>query len=123
MNQGNLESSTNQNQPKGITMTDTNQENITVELEVQEYGLWAFCKRVQDAILDGYTFDLDTNKNAPTVYGTMFWCIMRKQVVPEVKVEPVVTKEPETPVTPSVPAVTRTRTKKAEASVTQDNPE
>jgi hypothetical protein len=70
-------------------MTDKNQEVI----EINEYGLFAFCAKAQELIKQGYEFDLSSNVRAPMSYGTMFVAYMVKsQPADEVATDTVVEK-------------------------------
>lgn len=40
-------------------------------LRVESYSMYEFCTKIQEAILDGYSFDFDSNENFPTAFGTM----------------------------------------------------
>jgi hypothetical protein len=53
-------------------MTDKKQDVI----EINEYGLFAFCAKAQELIKQGYEFDLTSNVRAPMSYGTMFVAYM-----------------------------------------------
>jgi hypothetical protein len=46
---------------------------------VEEYGMFDFCRKVQDLIQDGYEFDINSNENAPTSYGTYIRAVMVKR--------------------------------------------
>jgi hypothetical protein len=39
-------------------------------LKIEAYSLFEFCQLVQNAILDGWKFDFDTNENFPTSFGS-----------------------------------------------------
>jgi hypothetical protein len=41
---------------------------------IESYGLFDFCKDIEAAFYEGYTFDFETNENFPTAYGTMLTC-------------------------------------------------
>jgi len=58
-------------------MTDTKR--------IESYGLYDFCKDIQEALNEGYVFDFDTNENFPTAYGTMLTCGLVRPVEAEVK--------------------------------------
>jgi hypothetical protein len=45
-------------------------------IEVNEYGLFAFCSKIQELIKQGYEIDLTSNVRAPMSYGTMFVAYM-----------------------------------------------
>jgi hypothetical protein len=45
-------------------------------IEVNEYGLFAFCAKIQELIKQGYEIDLTSNVRAPMSYGTMFVAYM-----------------------------------------------
>ncbi len=38
---------------------------------IETYSLFEFCQAVQEAILDGWRFDFESNENFPTAYGSM----------------------------------------------------
>jgi hypothetical protein len=52
-------------------MFNNKQEEV---IEVNEYGLFAFCSKIQELIKQGY--DLTSNVRAPMSYGTMFVAYM-----------------------------------------------
>lgn len=60
-------------------------EPIEVELEVQEHGLYNFCKRISECLKDGYEFDFESNDKVPTTYGTLFVAILTKKVKQDTK--------------------------------------
>ncbi len=54
---------------------------------IEAYSLFEFCQKVQEAITEGWRFDLETNANAPTSFGAYLHAIMVKaedEVVTEV---------------------------------------
>jgi hypothetical protein len=59
-------------------------------IEVNEYGLFAFCSKIQELIKQGYEIDLTSNVRAPMSYGTMFVAYMvptpESEVLPTKKV-------------------------------------
>lgn len=40
-------------------------------LKIEAYSLFEFCKLVQNAILDGWTFDFNSNELFPTAFGSL----------------------------------------------------
>jgi hypothetical protein len=38
---------------------------------IETYSLYEFCKVVQEAIVEGWRFDFDSNELFPTAFGTM----------------------------------------------------
>jgi hypothetical protein len=54
-------------------MFTKNKEEV---IEVNEYGLFAFCAKIQELIKQGYEIDLTSNIRAPMSYGTMFVAYM-----------------------------------------------
>jgi len=51
---------------------------------IQENGIYMFAKSTQEAILDGYRFDFESNEGMPTQYGYHFSCAM---VLPEESIQ------------------------------------
>jgi hypothetical protein len=43
---------------------------------IQENGVYMFAKSTQEAILDGYRFDFDSNQGMPSQFGYHFNCVM-----------------------------------------------
>lgn len=41
---------------------------------IESYGLGDFCKDVESALKEGYSFDFESNENFPTAFGTMLTC-------------------------------------------------
>lgn len=39
--------------------------------KIEAYGLFEFCQLVQEALLQGYRFDFDSNENFPTAFGSL----------------------------------------------------
>jgi hypothetical protein len=39
--------------------------------KIEAYSLFEFCQLVQDAVLEGYRFDFDSNDNFPTAFGSL----------------------------------------------------
>jgi hypothetical protein len=60
--------------------------------QIETYSLYEFCQAVQEAVIDGYRFDFDSNERFPTQFGTLMVAGMIK--VEQVKQESVV-QEPE----------------------------
>lgn len=71
-------------------MFNNKQEEV---IEVNEYGLFAFCSKIQELIKQGYEIDLTSNVRAPMSYGTMFVAYMvptpESEVLPTEKVQKV----------------------------------
>lgn len=38
---------------------------------IETYSLFEFCDKTQQAILEGWRFDFDSNENAPIAFGSM----------------------------------------------------
>ena len=72
---------------------------IEVQLEVQEHGLYNFCKRIDECLKDGYEFDFESNDKVPTTYGTLFVAILTKKIKQDTKFKKAKVKE-ETKVEP-----------------------
>jgi hypothetical protein len=71
-------------------------------IEVNEYGLFAFCAKIQELIKQGYEIDLTSNVRAPMSYGTMFVAYMtRNTSVPTTDSERVDVPTPESEVLPT----------------------
>jgi hypothetical protein len=71
-------------------------------IEVNEYGLFAFCSKIQELIKQGYEIDLTSNVRAPMSYGTMFVAYMtRNTSVPTTDSERVDVPTPESEVLPT----------------------
>ena len=47
--------------------------------EVTSYSFYEFCRDAQQAILQGYRFDFDSNANFPQQFGSMLTAIMLKE--------------------------------------------
>lgn len=39
--------------------------------KIETYSLYEFCKAVQEAVVEGWRFDFDSNDLFPTAFGTM----------------------------------------------------
>jgi len=64
--------------------------------QIETYSLYEFCQAVQEAVIEGYRFDFDSNERFPTQFGTLMVAGMIK--VEQVKQESVVQeKEQEQP--------------------------
>jgi len=63
---------------------------------IQENGVYMFAVSIQEAILDGYRFDFESNEGMPTQYGFHFSCtmILPKESIQEVQAKQIV-KPPE----------------------------
>jgi hypothetical protein len=75
------------------------QEKKQDVVEINEYGLMAFCEKAQELIKQGYEFDLTSNVRAPMSYGTMIVAYMVKDVEPVMVISPPLTEvvvQPET---------------------------
>lgn len=57
-------------------------------VEINEYGLFAFCSKAQELIQQGYKFDLEDNLRSPMSYGTMFVAYMVRDVEPVMVISP-----------------------------------
>jgi hypothetical protein len=55
---------------------------------IETYSLYEFCQDVQEAVIEGYRFDFDSNERFPTQFGTLMVAGMIK--VEQVKQESVV---------------------------------
>ena len=55
--------------------------------EVTSYSFYEFCRDAQEAILQGYRFDFDSNTNFPQQFGSMLTAILVKEE--NIKKEPV----------------------------------
>jgi len=53
--------------------------------EITSYSFFEFCRDAQEAVLQGYRFDFDSNERYPQMFGSMLTAIMVKQ---EAKQEP-----------------------------------
>lgn len=51
---------------------------------IESYGLGDFCKDVEIALSEGYSFDFETNENFPTAFGTLLTCGLVKTSAAEV---------------------------------------
>lgn len=58
---------------------------------IETYSLYEFCKAVQEAVVEGWRFDFDSNELFPTAFGTML-------VAGMVKAESVTEKVDQSPV-------------------------
>lgn len=47
---------------------------MTQTKRIESYGLYDFCKDIEEALKAGYQFDFESIENFPTAYGTMFTC-------------------------------------------------
>lgn len=47
--------------------------------EVTSYSFYEFCRDAQEAILQGYRFDFDSNANFPQQFGSMLTAILVKE--------------------------------------------
>jgi hypothetical protein len=56
----------------------TEQVTSPETIQVQEYGLPEFLKKIQQLVKQGFELDLDSNLNYPQQYGTMFTAGMLK---------------------------------------------
>ena len=62
--------------------------------QIETYSLYEFCQAVQEAVIEGYRFDFNTNEKFPQSFGSLMTAGMVKADAEEVKQESVV-KEPE----------------------------
>lgn len=46
---------------------------------IETYSLYEFCKEVQEALVNGWRFDFDSNELFPTAFGTMLVAGMVKE--------------------------------------------
>lgn len=53
--------------------------------QIETYSLYEFCQAVEQAVLDGYRFDFDSNSRFPQAFGSLMTAGMVK--VNEFKVE------------------------------------
>lgn len=53
--------------------------------QIETYSLYEFCQAVQQAVLDGYRFDFDSNSRFPQAFGSLMTAGMVK--VSEIKAE------------------------------------
>ena len=42
-----------------------------MDKKIEAYSLYEFCQLVQDALLQGYRFDFDSNAIFPTAFGSL----------------------------------------------------
>lgn len=63
---------------------------------IETYSLYEFCQAVQEAVIDGYRFDFNSNDKFPQAFGSLMTAGMVKVEAEEVKQESVV-QEPEQP--------------------------
>lgn len=67
---------------------------------IETYSLYEFCKAVQEAVVEGWRFDFDSNDLFPTAFGTMLVAGMVKaqpkqpEVVAEANTEEVAQAQP-----------------------------
>ena len=61
--------------------------------QIETYSLYEFCQAVEQAVIDGYRFDFESNERFPQAFGSLMTAGMVK--VDDVKVE-----EPEQEITP-----------------------
>lgn len=47
---------------------------------IETYSLFEFCQAVEQAINEGWAFDLESNENTPIAYGSMLVAGMVKKV-------------------------------------------
>ena len=53
--------------------------------QIETYSLYEFCQAVEQAVLDGYRFDFDSNSRFPKAFGSLMTAGMIK--VSELKAE------------------------------------
>lgn len=53
--------------------------------QIETYSLYEFCQAVEQAVLDGYRFDFDSNSRFPQAFGSLMTAGMIK--VSELKAE------------------------------------
>lgn len=67
---------------------------------IETYSLFEFCDKIQEAILEGWRFDFESNENAPVAFGSMLVAGMVKaepkqqEVVAEANTEEVAQVQP-----------------------------
>jgi hypothetical protein len=54
---------------------------------IETYSLYEFCQAVQEAVIEGYRFDFDTNDKFPQAFGSLMTAGMVK--AENIKQEPV----------------------------------
>ena len=59
--------------------------------QIETYSLYEFCQAVEQAVLDGYRFDFESNERFPTQFGTLMVAGMIK--VEQLKQESVVQEQ------------------------------
>ena len=53
--------------------------------QIETYSLYEFCQAVEQAVIDGYRFDFDSNSRFPQAFGSLMTAGMVK--VSEIKAE------------------------------------
>lgn len=53
--------------------------------EITSYSFFEFCRDAQEAVLQGYRYDFDSNERHPQMFGSMLTAIMvmKEEPVPE----------------------------------------
>ena len=57
--------------------------------QIETYSLYEFCQAVEQAVLDGYRFDFESNERFPTQFGTLMVAGMVKVEEPEQEPVPI----------------------------------
>jgi len=65
---------------------------------IQENGVYMFAKSTEEAILEGYRFDFESNQGMPSQFGYHFTCVM--VLAEDNKAEPIQSAQGSTKVTP-----------------------
>ena len=65
--------------------------------QIETYSLYEFCQAVEQAVIDGYRFDFESNERFPQAFGSLMTAGMIKQeeVKQEAQQEPEQASEPE----------------------------
>jgi hypothetical protein len=70
---------------------------------ITEYGLFDFCRKVDELYSQGFKFSFDVNENVPTSFGSMYTAVLVQTGTEVGKEEQF--SVPDTVVLPDVPAV------------------
>lgn len=57
--------------------------------QIETYSLYEFCQAVEQAVIDGYRFDFESNERFPTQFGTLMVAGMVKVEEPEQEPVPI----------------------------------
>lgn len=84
-------------------------------LKIEAYSFAEFLTEFQEAVLQGFRLDLDSNENFPQKFGDHLYAILVPSDAFEIVAEEEVVSEPEvqTEVTPEVQPTPSTRTRKS----------